>query len=87
MDNLIEDYIIWRMLKQPGLISSDLTLLVIKCNCWTYNNNIGLKLKKLSFVIWSVKNLYLFRPEVCQKYELKLPYFRKFYNIFLNVLG
>ena len=35
----------WRnlsvMLKQPALISSDLDLWVIKCNCRTYDENIG----------------------------------------------
>ena len=36
----------WRMLKQPALNSSDLHFSVIKCNCWTYDDNIGPKLKK-----------------------------------------
>ena len=39
------------MLKQPGLISSDLHLSVIQCNYRTYDDNIGQKLKKPSFVI------------------------------------
>ena len=35
-----------RMLIAPTLISSDLQLLLTKCNCQTYVVNIGLKLKK-----------------------------------------
>ena len=30
-----------RMLKGPGLKSLDLHLSIIKCNCWTYDDNIG----------------------------------------------
>ena len=44
--------ILRRMLKQPGLISPDLHLSVIKCNCWKYDDNIGLQLKELRFVIF-----------------------------------
>ena len=38
------------MLKAPPLISSNPHLSVIKCNCWTYGDNIGPRLKKPSFV-------------------------------------
>ena len=41
----------WQILKQPGLISSDLHL-SIKCNCQTYDDNIGPKLKKPSYVVF-----------------------------------
>ena len=36
----------WGMLKAPPLISSDLRFSVIKCHCWTYDDNIGPKFKK-----------------------------------------
>ena len=46
------------MLKQPGLISSDLHILVIKFNCQTYDDNMGPKLKNLSFVILGVEKMF-----------------------------
>ena len=39
------------VLKAPPLISSDLHFSVIKCHCWTYDANIGPKLKKPSLYI------------------------------------
>ena len=39
------------MLKAPPLKSSDLHFSVIKCHCWTYDDNIGPKFKKPSFAI------------------------------------
>ena len=47
-----------RMLKASPLISSDLHLLITKCNCWTHDVNIGLKLKNLSFVILGAYNMF-----------------------------
>ena len=44
--------------KRP-LISPDLHFSVIKCHCQTYVDNIGLKLKKASFAILGVYNLFL----------------------------
>ena len=35
-----------RMVKAPPLISLDLHLSATKCNCWTYDVNIGPKFKK-----------------------------------------
>ena len=46
------------MLKAPPLISSDLHFSVIKCHCRTYDDNIGPKLKKLSFAILGVYNIF-----------------------------
>ena len=40
-----------QMLKAPSLDSSDLHISVLKCNCQTYDDVIGLRLKKPSFVI------------------------------------
>ena len=57
-----------QMLKQPGLISSVLHLSVF-CNCHTYYDNIGPKLKKLRFAILGVQNIF----------EIKVP------PIFLNI--
>ena len=34
------------MIKQPDLNFSELNLSVIKCNCWTYEDNIGKQFKK-----------------------------------------
>ena len=39
-------YYFWRILKAPPLISLDLHILVIKCNCCIYDDNIGPRLKK-----------------------------------------
>ena len=38
--------------KQPNLISWVLLISIFYCDCWTYDDNISLKLKKPSFVIW-----------------------------------
>ena len=43
----------WQMLKAPPLKS-----LVIKCNCRTYDDNIGLKFKNLRFVFWRAYNMF-----------------------------
>ena len=50
----------WGMLKQPALISLDLYLSVINCKCWTYDDNIGPRIKKAELCnIVGVKFIYL----------------------------
>ena len=46
------------MLKAPPLKSSDLHFSVIKCHCWTYDDNIGPKLKMPSFAILGAYNMF-----------------------------
>ena len=46
------------VLKAPPLKSTDLHFSVIKCNCRTYNDNIGPELKKLSFAILGAFNMF-----------------------------
>ena len=58
------------MLKQPSLKSSGLHLSVLECNCQTYDNSIGPKLKQPSFVNWGCKiclknKFYRCKSEVC----------------------
>ena len=58
------------MLKAPPLKSWDLHFSVIKCHCWTYDDNIGPKLKKPSFAILGEYNMLdnkfnKYRTEVC----------------------
>ena len=57
----------WQMLKGPGLISSDQHLLLVKCNCRTYDDNIGPKLKKPSFEILGA--LYIDRVQLKHPHE------------------
>ena len=55
------------MLKAPPLKSLDLHFPVIKCHCRTYDDNIGPKLKKLSFAILAMfdNKFDQYRIEVC----------------------
>ena len=62
------------MEKAPPLKSLDRHFSVIKCHCWTYDDNIGPKLKKLSFAILGAYNMFdnkfnQFRTEVCPEIE------------------
>ena len=45
---------VWRILKQPARKSLGPHISVLQCNCWTYDENISLKLKYQSFAIWGV---------------------------------
>ena len=44
-----------RLLKQPGLKFSSLHISVIKCKFWSYDENMGPKLKKWSSLFWGCK--------------------------------
>ena len=83
-----------RMLKQPGLISLDLHLSVILCNCWTYEDNIGLKFKKAELChMGSIKyvqknNFNRYRVRKMEKTNPFQPffYFRTFFeHIFQHI--
>ena len=59
--------------KRP-LKSLDLHFSVIKCHCWTYDDNISPKLKKPSFAILGAYNMFdkrfdQYRTEVCPEIE------------------
>ena len=64
------------MLKVPPPKSLDLHFLVIKCHCWTYDDDIGPKLKKPIFAILGIYHAY---PIV----DL-FSYFITFSNILMN---
>ena len=58
------------MLKAPPLKSLDLHFSVIKYHCWTYDDNISPKLKKQSFAILGVNNMFnnkfdQYKTDVC----------------------
>ena len=62
------------MLKAPPFKYSDLHFSVIKCHCRTNDDNIGTKLKKLSFAILGAYNMFdnkfdQYRTEVCPEIE------------------
>ena len=66
----------WWVLKAPPLKSSDVHFSVIKFHCWTYDDNIGPKLKKPSFAILGMHSMFdnkfdQCRTEVCPEIEKK----------------
>ena len=46
------------MLKAPPFKSLDLNFSVIKCHCWTYDDNIGPKFKKPRFAFLGGYNMF-----------------------------
>ena len=74
------------MLKAPPLKSPDLHFLLIKCNCRLFDDNIGPKLKKLSFPIFGANNMFgnrfnQYRTKVCPEIGICRVYDEVFFNV------